>query len=947
MSFARSEPRFPLRIALLCLAALLAVFAVSGGLASASFSQPSTIKYLVTSAGSLALVLVVTARAPLRALVGLAIVVAPLNFVTTIAGMHITPLIAVDMLAVLLWVPRSRIAGRSALRWMAPVFALAMVPGIVGSSAPGVWLVWLAAIVTTGCLTFTVAREPGGATFVVWMVALSGLVQAGLALWELHSHHLLNLYQQGGSVPVGAEYFFTYGKGFRPAGALPDPIGLGQVLALCVPVTVALGARMRRWHASAAVLAAAGVSATALVLSLSRMSMVGGAVGIAVVVALLPKRRILRTAALLAVVVAAVTAVALATNGQTVSRRVSSIFHPTSVHVYTAPGDLTRLRIWRAALKTGEANLVTGVGFGNVAKYLPKYGVPALSSSHSHNSYLQFLAEGGILALLGIVGVIGAAGVDLVRSFKAHRIWVAGAAGALVATLTSWITDVEVRYVQVSAMVAILLGLIAALASRQDGADERTVADPVAEGLASGPVAHSPRGALGGRSEPSAAPGPPRPARAPAFVGDAAGRSPGQISPAPARPGALALVFVSHEDGGAERYVRVVAEGALARGWSVCAAFPPLPATAALHDELVAIGVLCDPLPVSFERAHSAGHAVQLAGAEARATLGWLRRVRPSATLAMLPHPDHSPGIAFANAIHPARSVVSVHAVPAGLSLTPERRALYALCRRLGQRWVAMSMDSRDRLARALRCRADTVEVIYSGMPEAGGAGTVDRRQARREVREELGLDSRAEILITVARLHHQKGYFMIAESIAEVARRHPGAHWVWVGDGPARQSLTSQLRSLGIGDRVTMLGYRRDVDRLLRAADVFILPSRYEAAPTFALLEALAAGLPVIVSAAGPFPEVVRDGVDGLLVPVEDPVTLSAATGWMLEHREQASFMAANGLRRVQSEFSQQRMMDQTLALLSEPAPLAQRLRRPWTSTAVRADSIRESGAA
>ncbi|HEY6396752.1 MAG TPA: glycosyltransferase, partial [Solirubrobacteraceae bacterium] len=877
MSSAGMEPYLRLRIALLCATAVLAIIAVSGTLASAGFTHPTTIKYLVTVAGSVTLVLVATVRAPLKALVGIAIIVAPFNFVTTIAGMGITPLIAVDILAVLVWVPRARTTGRSALRWMLPAFALAMVPGIVGASAPGMWLVWLAVTVATGCLTFAAAREPGGVKFVVWMIFLSGLIQAALAAWELHSGHKLNLYQQSGSVPIGSQYFFTYGKEARPSAALPDPIGLGQVLALCLPLTVALGAHFRQWQRSAVVVALAGVIATVLVLSLSRMSLIGGAGGAVLVVAMLPRRRMLRTGLMLAATVAAVTAVVLATNGQAVSRRISSIFKPTAAHVSTASGDLARVRIWHAALNTAEANLVTGVGFGNVTKYLPRYGVPVVPYAHAHDTYLQFLAEGGILALLGVLGVTAAAGVDLLRSFQANRIWVAGAAGALVATLVSWITDVEVRYVQVSAMVAILLGLIAALAARRQEAGTRESTERLPE--ASQPSPAQGRGHTSSRRPPLTT---PRVARG----------AEGSLALAPrpsvarqASPGTLGIVFVSHEDGGAERYVRSLAEGALARRWSVHAAFPPIPATATLRDDLEAMGVHCHVLPVPAERPAGAAHAVRLAGAEARATLRWLRRVRPSATLTMLPHPDQSPGIALATAIQPARSVASVQAVPPGLRLTRERRALYALCRRLGQSWVAMSRDNRDRLAVALGWSAEMIAVVPNGVPAPlPSTDPAARTRTRLEIRDELGLEPSARLIVTVGRLSHHKGYDLIADSISGVIANHPHPYWLWVGEGPAKAPLQSRLTALGVSGRVRMLGYRRDVPRLLAAADLFMLPSRYEGGP-FALLEALAAGLPVIVSNVGAFREIIREGIEGRLVAIENPAALADATCWALDH--------------------------------------------------------------
>jgi O-antigen ligase len=230
---------------------------------------------------------------------------------------------------------------------------------------------------------------------------------------------------------------------------------------------VAFAAATRRWLGSLAIIAAMGLAAVALLLSLSRMSLIGAAVGLALAVVLLPRPELLRTGAAVAVTVVVVAVAGLAVGGQPLRQRIDSILHPTSSHVSTASGDLAREHIWLAAVETAEANPVAGVGFGNVTKFLPRYGAPVTASSHAHDTYLQFFAEGGVLALIALLGVIGAAFVDLSRAFTTHRVWVAGATGALVATLLSWITDVEVRYVQVSAMVAVLLGLIAALAVRR------------------------------------------------------------------------------------------------------------------------------------------------------------------------------------------------------------------------------------------------------------------------------------------------------------------------------------------------------------------------------------------------------------------------------------------------------------------------------------------------
>jgi glycosyltransferase involved in cell wall biosynthesis len=890
---------------------LLVILSASGVLVSTLFAQPSTIKYLVTVGAGALVALLALAQAPLKLVVGVAIVVAPFDFVTTFHGIQVTPLIAVDVLAVLLWLPRPSARGTAALRPMTAVLLLLLLPALAGSDRIGGWVVWLALTVATGCLAFVIAREPGGPGFIATMLAVSALVQGALAIWEFRSGNRLNLYQPPGSASYGTGYFFTFGRYDRPPGALPDPVGLGQVLALCIPMMVALGAGVRRWHLSLAVLAATGVAAIALLLSLSRMSIVGAAVGVAVVFLLLPLRTLLRRGAGVAAMVALVAILGLALGGRTVSQRLDSIFHPTASHVATASGDLARIHIWHAALKTGEANLLTGVGFGNVTKHLPKYGVPATPAGHAHDTYLQFFAEGGALGLLALLGILGAAATDLVRGFARHRIWVAGAAGSLVATMLSWLTDVEVRYAQVSAVVAVLLGLIAALAVR-----ERCRSEAV-----------------------------------PSTTGDAPERRTMLTELAPAEPPSggdhaptLAIVSPSREDGGAERYLRVIAQAAAHRGWHVHAGFPPLPATAALREQLRTMGVRCHSLPLAATQPRSRGEALRLAASQARMTLGLLRHVRPTTVLVVLPHPDQAPGVVLAAALYPAPSVTSVQLVPTGLRFTRGRRLLYSGSRELGQRWLALTADNRRRLAGALGWRQDAIDLIYNGVADDLADSSQDRSQIRREVREELGLPRIAKLIATVGRLNDQKGYDLIADSIPDVVSDHRDAYWVWAGDGPARESLTRRLRLIGAHDRVRMLGFREDVPRLLAAADLFVFPSRYEGAP-FAVLEALLSELPVIVSDRGSLPEIVRDGVDGRVVHAEDSPALSHLTAWALDHTAEMSAMAETGRCRVLAEFSREAMVDQTLALLSpsqrRSQPLrgyARRLRRP-------ADSVRPRG--
>jgi O-antigen ligase len=444
---------------------VLFVLAASGVLEMGLFTQPTTIKYGVTVLGAAFLVLLTTVRAPLRLLVGLALIGAPFNFVKTLHGVQVTPLLAIDVLALIVALPR-RAGGNSAIRLVSPVFILLLLPAVVSSSGVGLWLTWLLLTVATGWLVYLVAQEPGGLLFVGTMLAISVVIQGGLAIWEFRTGHQLNLYTTSGFSVAAHNYFFNYGSLTRASGALPDPIGLGQVLALCIPVMIGLAAALRRAGPAFAAVCVAAIGALGLVLTLSRMSIVGAIVGSLVALLLLPRGVRVRTWLYVSAVAIVVVALSLSFGGRQLTHRIQSIIHPTAAHVSTAQGDLTRVRIWKAAIKTGENHALTGVGFGNITNYLPSYGAPVTAAAHAHDTYLQFFGEAGVLGLVALLGVIAASFTDLARAFSAERAWVAGASGALIATLIAWVSDVEVRYVQVSAMVAVLLGVIAALATR-------------------------------------------------------------------------------------------------------------------------------------------------------------------------------------------------------------------------------------------------------------------------------------------------------------------------------------------------------------------------------------------------------------------------------------------------------------------------------------------------
>ncbi|MBI5709098.1 MAG: glycosyltransferase [Candidatus Eisenbacteria bacterium] len=140
----------------------------------------------------------------------------------------------------------------------------------------------------------------------------------------------------------------------------------------------------------------------------------------------------------------------------------------------------------------------------------------------------------------------------------------------------------------------------------------------------------------------------------------------------------------------------------------------------------------------------------------------------------------------------------------------------------------------------------------------------------------------------SVGCLAPRKDYGTLLEALALLAGRGRAFQAALVGDGPERAALESRAAALGLGARVRFLGERGDVERLLPAMDVFVLSSREEGIPN-ALLEAMAAARPVVATAVGGTPEVVRDGDTGWLVPPGSPAALADALEQALAHPDEA----------------------------------------------------------
>jgi glycosyltransferase involved in cell wall biosynthesis len=173
---------------------------------------------------------------------------------------------------------------------------------------------------------------------------------------------------------------------------------------------------------------------------------------------------------------------------------------------------------------------------------------------------------------------------------------------------------------------------------------------------------------------------------------------------------------------------------------------------------------------------------------------------------------------------------------------------------------------------------------------------------------------------VNVGRLVEQKGQRSLLQAAAVVAEARPEVRFALAGDGPLREQLEEDIRRLELADNVVLLGAIDDVPSLLASADVFALPSLYEGL-CYAVIEAQAAGVPVVATPVGGVPENVVPGETGLLVPPGDSGALAQALVWMLEHPAEAGALADEARRRAFARYSKRRMVEQTAALYRRPS--------------------------
>lgn len=193
---------------------------------------------------------------------------------------------------------------------------------------------------------------------------------------------------------------------------------------------------------------------------------------------------------------------------------------------------------------------------------------------------------------------------------------------------------------------------------------------------------------------------------------------------------------------------------------------------------------------------------------------------------------------------------------------------------------------------------ARSFEAAYGFAPAATIPNGIDvkaffRPEARERWRSAHGFDAGDVLVVSVARLERQKNPLALMEAFAQAGE--PRARLLMAGEGSLLEAARLKAAQLGIGDRVHFLGVRADVPELLSASDIFVLASDWEGHP-LSVMEAMAAGLPVVATSAGGVPELVADGVTGILVAPGDVRALATALGSLVQNPQRRRELAEAG---------------------------------------------------
>jgi glycosyltransferase involved in cell wall biosynthesis len=264
----------------------------------------------------------------------------------------------------------------------------------------------------------------------------------------------------------------------------------------------------------------------------------------------------------------------------------------------------------------------------------------------------------------------------------------------------------------------------------------------------------------------------------------------------------------------------------------------------------------------------------------------------------------------------PKVKVVCTIATPVeGFDIGLLRKGIYCFFDRLSERYVDRFLVVSEALRKIMidghKVTTDKVIKVYNGI-ELNEYCPNNSNQSSNYIRKEYAIRATDVLIGAIGRLVWQKGFEYFIKSLPEIAKTHPDIKVIFVGDGPFRDNLENLCRQLGVEDKTIFTGYRSDIKGILSAIDIKVIPSLAEGFP-MVTLEAMAMAKPIVATCIDGITEQITDGVDGILVPPRDPNALAAAINKIIEDKEFASSLGSAARKRVEREFTVEKMITET----------------------------------
>ena len=237
------------------------------------------------------------------------------------------------------------------------------------------------------------------------------------------------------------------------------------------------------------------------------------------------------------------------------------------------------------------------------------------------------------------------------------------------------------------------------------------------------------------------------------------------------------------------------------------------------------------------------------------------------------------------------------------------RRWAYRRLLQRAEAVVAVSTDVRRSLLEDLHLDEAVAQRLVV-VPNGVALPPLLPAEARAEVRRHHDVPEQIPLILGAGRLTEQKNFAALVEAAAVLRERQRDFRILVAGEGELRSSLQARIADLGLSERMRLLGNVTDLGDLMQAADLFVLPSLWEGLP-LVLLEALAAGLPVVATRIRGVAEVIQDGVQGRLVPTRDAAALAAVLEELLENPRVRADLSQAGRQLVQDAYSFDRVAE------------------------------------